>query len=164
MKKLFVVLLLALLFISPVLANPYFTPIIEDPTHYNISYSWATNAATPFPLWLFVAMLGLTLLFASFVLKPDQGNDVCALIAPLPILITAWQSLSVDIAGGAGVAALSNGTTNTWVLLENHIIYSPILLAVFFGVIFIVSILNIYRVYLNSKTIDGGTQKPQLRT
>jgi hypothetical protein len=154
MKKIVIIAFLVLLLVSPVLANPDFTPIIEDPTHYNISYSLATNAATPFPLWLFVAMLGLTLLFASFVLKPAQGNDVCALIAPLPILITAWQSLSVDIIGGAGVAALSDGTTDTWVLLENHIIYSPILLSMVFVLLFIVSILNIYRVYVNAKTLQ----------
>lgn len=153
MKKLFVLTLLLLFLVSPVLANPDFTPVIGDPTHYNLSYSWATNAATPFPLWLFVAMLGLTLLFASFVLKPDQGNDVCALIAPFPILIATVQSLSIDITGGAGVAALSNGAANTWVLLENHIIYSPIWISLFFGVIFIVSILNIYRVYVNAKAL-----------
>jgi hypothetical protein len=163
MRKLPIIIFLLLL-VTPVLANPDFTPVIGDPTHYNLSYSLATNSATPFPLWLFVAMLGLTLLFASFVLKAEQGNDVCALIAPLPILITAWQSLSVDIAGGAGVAALSDGTTNTWVLLENHIIYSPVILAVFFGLLFIISLLNIYRVYLVSKTIEGGEQNPRLRT
>jgi hypothetical protein len=162
MRKLPIILFLLLL-VTPALANPDFTPIINDPAHYNISYSLATSSATPFPLWLFVAMLGLTLLFASFVLKLEQGNDVCALIAPLPILITAWQSLSIDIAGGAGVAALSNGT-NTWVLMENHIIYSPVILAVFFGLLFIISLLNIYRIYLTSKTVEGGEQSPRLRT
>ena len=161
MKKLYFLILLALL-ITPVMANPYYTPVIPatgtDTTYYNISYMLASNSATPFAFWLFMAMLGLTLLFASFVLKEAQGNDICAIMAPFPILITAWQSLSVDIMGGYGVAV----SGNTWVLLENHIIYSQILISLLFALLFIISLFNIYRVWLNSKVIDSSedTKRP----
>ena len=138
-----------------------FTPVMDtmaNVTHYNVSYSLSSNSATPFVFWLFMAMLGITLLFASFVLKEAQGNDICAIMAPFPILITAWQSLSVDIMGGYGVAV----SGNTWVLLENHIIYSQILISLLFALLFIISLLNIYRVWLNSKVIDSSedTKRP----
>jgi len=162
MKKLYFLILLALL-ITPVMANPYYTPVIPatgtDTTYYNVSYMLAQNSSTPFAFWLFMALLGLTLLFASFVLKEAQGNDICAIMAPFPILITAWQSLSVDIAGGAGVAAIGGDVTNTWVLLENHIIYSQLLISLFFALLFIVSLLNIYRVWLNGKIIESSEDK-----
>jgi len=143
------------------MVNMNFTPVMDtmaNVTHYNVSYSLSSNSATPFVFWLFMAMLGITLLFASFVLKEAQGNDICAIMAPFPILITAWQSLSVDIMGGYGVAV----SGNTWVLLENHIIYSQILISLLFALLFIISLLNIYRVWLNSKVIDSSedTKRP----
>ena len=138
---------------------------MSNVAHYNVSYSLASNSATPFVFWLFMAVLGLILLFASFILKTEQGNDICAIMAPFPILITAWQSLSIDVIGGYGVAGiLANDTVTkssvdvmrTWVLMENHIIYSEVLISLFYGLLFIVSLLNIYRIWLNNKVIDSS--------
>lgn len=187
------IFLLALLFlmITPVAAITYpegFSPVInyvdynlsysnasKEYVHYNMSFSRDDNASTPFALWLFMAVLGLTLLIASFVLTTEQGSELISLIAPYPLLATAWQSLAIDTMNGFGVSSqvewigvytANKGSTpniNEYILLENHVIHSEVLLAVFFLILFIVSLLNIYRLYLKAKTIEDDGDKSNMQ-
>lgn len=191
--KFIFLLALLCLFVSPVFATTYpsgFSPVIEynntelvyglqstDFVHYNMSFTRDDNGSTPFILWLFVAVIGLALLIASFVLTTGQGAELIALIAPYPLLVTAWQSLAIDMITGFGVTSqvewVGNGSIlfqkdampniNEYVLLENHVIYSEVLLAVFFLILFIVSLLNIYRLYLKAKTIEDDGDRSNMR-
>jgi len=187
------ILVLLFLTISPVLAATYppnFSPVIEynntqniyglpsaEYVHYNISFVRDDNVSTPFIFWLFMAVTGLALLIASFILTPERGSELVALIAPYPLLATAWQSLAIDTMNGYGVTSntvwIGDGSPisqtdiipniNEYVLLENHVIHTEVLLAILFLILFITSLLNIYRLYLNSKTIKRDNDKSTMR-
>jgi hypothetical protein len=177
MKKILLAALLVFAVISPALAAypAGYTPIINytgsyvipsDVVHYNISYSHEDAGTTAFPFWLFIAITGIVLLLGSFVLDAKKGGELLAVLAPFPLLVAAIQSLKIDIVTGFGVTSQiayygSEGGVQTaavpsvgeYVLLEHHIIYGEILLAVFFVILFIGSIFNIYRLYVNAKTL-----------
>jgi hypothetical protein len=65
-----------------------------------------------------------------------------------------------------GVYSANKGSTpnvNEFILLENHVIHSEVLLVVFFLILFVVSLLNIYRLYLKAKTIEDDDEKSNMR-
>jgi hypothetical protein len=179
MKKLFIVLLIVLLLFSPVLAAypDGFTPVVNytgdystpnDIIHYNVSYSQNDSGATAFPFWFFIAITGLLMLFGSRALDLKKGGELLGLVAPIALLIAMIQSFKIDMVSGYGVASqiAYNGTSGIsikippdpnigeYIMLEHHIIYSETLLAVFFAILFVISIFNIYQLYVNAKTLQ----------
>lgn len=164
MRKISLLLLVLLLLPCAVSAITYtngsFTPIfdlgpLDDQVHYNQTYVVDTTGYTPLPLWLFLASLSITL----FVVSYRWNDDMLSLMSILVSFITAWTSRTIDIINGYGVTAQQEvATGNTivleWVYMEMHQIYHIEAITLLFAIVFIVSILNSYRIYLlNRKAV-----------
>lgn len=118
-----------------------------DNTYYNVSYKMASNNATPFSVWIFIAAAGFYLLLFSFLASPEQNNDIFAYLS-VPILgLATWQSLSLDVITGSGVTSQSGN----FVMMEQHTIYAIPGITIIFVICFIISLLNIYRVNILNK-------------
>lgn len=145
--KIVLTLLTIAILLSPVSASfsAAFSP--NDTVHYNVSYANAPANAVPIALPIFLAILGIVFLLLSFAIQPSQGQDVIAWMTPIPLLISAWRFLNIDIVTGYGTTIAETTTTNfTSSLLESHMIYAMYPESVFIFILFIISLLNIYRV------------------
>jgi hypothetical protein len=119
----------------------------SDAAFYNVSYTAASGNFTPFSVWIFVAAAGFYLMLISFLAKPEQNADIFAYLA-VPILgLASWQSLALDVITGSGVTSQAG----KYVLMEQHTIYSITGVTIIFIILFIVSILNVYRVVMLGK-------------
>lgn len=113
----------------------------------NVTYNQSFTNASPMELVLFVASLGILLLILSFVLRIDQGSDVVAVISPFPLLISAWQFLSIDVVSGYGVVTNSTSISDS-IVFESHTWYTMYPEAIIMLVLFGISVLNIYRIVI----------------
>ena len=106
---------------------------------------------TPLVFFLFVATIGILMLFASIVLKPETPYDMIGYIAPVPLAFaTIMLVLGIDIKTSSGLGgSVTDGISKT-LMLENHTIYQPWLLFIFMLVLTGISIINILRI-LNVK-------------
>ena len=164
MRKVFAVILLLVLLVSLIPGvsaevTHNFTPVFnsDDFAHYNVSYQLNATQSTPWWIWLFFVATGFGCLFASFILKPSQRNDYFAYIAPLPILISAliatgFSGIEVVTGYGAGsevavVKASGEIQAHEYVMMTGHTIYVNDVLAMFLGIMFIIALLNCFRVY-----------------
>jgi hypothetical protein len=119
----------------------------SDNTYYNVSYKSASGSFTPFAIWIFVAAAGFYLMLISFLATSQQNSDIFAYLAVPTIGLATWQSLALDVITGSGVTSQSG----SYVLLEQHTIYSIPGLSVIFIILFVVSLLNVYRVVMLNK-------------
>jgi hypothetical protein len=88
-------------------------------------------------------------MFASFILTPKQRADLFGYISPLPFLISTLSCTGlsgIETHGASGMIGTS--TVNEYIILENHIIYINDLLAMFLFIMFIISVVNCFRVYM----------------
>lgn len=121
------------------------TPILQ----VNQSYTMSNNVSTP--LWVFGGFVALAFgtMFASFILTPKQRADLFGYISPLPFLISTLSCTGlsgIETRGASGMIGTS--TVNEYIILENHIIYINDLLAMFLFIMFIISVVNCFRVYM----------------
>lgn len=116
------------------------TPIAPVSAVVNITYTQATSNATPLPLVIFIAILGIALLLLSFLLRMNQGADVVAVVAPFPLFVSAWQFLSIDMVSGYGVVSTTVYESHTWYTMYPE----TIIMFVLFGI----SLLNVYRIVM----------------
>lgn len=122
--------------------------ICEEPTAIqNITYTQSTNNATPLTVALFVALIGIAALIGSIMLSRDISGVIMAVIAPFPLIIAAWQFMTIDIVTSYGSSAIS---TN-YALMENHTIYTMYSVSIIMLVLFGISVLNIYRIIMASR-------------
>lgn len=106
----------------------------SPPANNTAGYTNGAPNAVPLAIVIFIAIVGgLCLAIAVFV-RPESGGDVFAVIAPFPLLISAWQFLFVDI--------ISDGPP------VSHTIYAMYPEAAIMLVVFGISILNAYRVIM----------------
>jgi hypothetical protein len=119
----------------------------SDATYYNVSYTSASGNFTPFSIWIFVAAAGVYMMLISFLAKPEQNADIFAYLSVPVIGLAAWQSLALDVITGSGVTSQAG----KYVLMEQHTIYSITGVTIIFIILFIVSILNVYRVVMLGK-------------
>lgn len=164
MKRLICLLLALLALVGAVSAAENFTPIINLTeegivVHYNQSFIISDTPYTPFPLWVFVTLLGIGLLLASLILKPEQCNDIIAILAVLPLGVSAYQSLAIDMVTASGVSAAVSSCTGVWILLENHTVYHPEAITAMLVIFWIVSIANLYRIHLQHRMIIPSTSR-----
>jgi len=115
-----------------------------DNTYYNVSYKTASGSFTPFSIWIFVAAAGFYLMLISFLTTQEQNSDMFAYLAVPILALSAWQSAALDVITGSGVTSQAG----KYVLLEQHTIYSITGVTIIFIILFVVSLLNIYRVLL----------------
>lgn len=163
----FVLLLILAPIVSAAEAN--FTPIIpviggDDEIHPNQTFVISDRPFTPFPVWLIVIVLAFGTFFASLILKPEQCNDICAYLSPIFTAFGIYMSFGIDMVTGFGVASSSEPdltppittTAHEWILMENHTIYHPEPFIILLVIIFIISLANVLRVYLQHRELKLG--------
>jgi glucan phosphoethanolaminetransferase (alkaline phosphatase superfamily) len=155
MRRQFLVILLILLLVCPVLGT-------NDSIQYNISYTSSQPNAAPLPIALFTAIFGIALLLLSVLLRVDQGADIIAIMATFPLLVAAWQFLTVDIVTGFGTWGMLVNESNQYGMLEKHTIYTMYPVAIILLVLFVISLFNVYRIVMLpgfiSKDINAGDE------
>jgi len=146
---LFAILILALIGISS--AADYTNTINSSQNVYtNKSYQMSDNASTPIVIFILIAASGFYLLLFSIISDSSQGSDIFGLLS-VPILGAAtWTSRALDVITSGGSLSTSSGI----VVLESHTIYSNPVLTVIFFIIFVVSLLNTYRIFVIARGSD----------
>ena len=148
-----------------------FTPIFNTTTdlvHINVSYIIANQPVqmTTLPIYMMGILLCIGLLLISAKGSIDAMNDLAGILAIPFALLATLSSFAVDTVTSSGVANqcvnLVSGVCQQteWVLLENHVIYHYDLLGVINAFIFIVSLANIYRLWLDYTRVIEGKQIP----
>jgi hypothetical protein len=146
-----------------------FTPVFNntlDLVHINITYQVANQPPlmTTQTIFILMILLGVGLLLLSALTKSDMCNDLSGILAAPFLLLSALQAFAVDTVTGAGMASscvqsISGSCSITeWSLIESHIIYHYDLLGVVLGVIFLVSLANLYRLWLDYRKITEQEQ------
>lgn len=146
-----------------------FTPVFNataDLVHINLTYSVANQPPlmTTQTLFILTILLGLGLLLLSALTKSDMCNDLSGILAVPFLFLSALQAFAVDTVTGTGMAAscvqgVSGACSITeWTFIENHVIYHYDLLGVVMGVIFLISLANLYRLWLDYKKITEQEQ------
>jgi hypothetical protein len=145
----FLLLLIGIISIIGIVSADFQAPMnTSDNTYYNVSYKAGNSNFTPFSVWVFVAAAGFYLMLFSFLARPEQNNDIFAYLAVPALGLAAWQSLALDFITGSGVTS-QNGN---YVMLEQHTIYSITGVTIIFIILFIISLLNIYRIVMLTKS------------
>lgn len=146
MRKILLILLLALL-IPGCMAYPQnFTPVfdpIADSVHYNQTYTRDQTGYTPLWVFLTFAVITVSLLVIAYRFR----DEMAGMLAIIFSIVSALASRSVDVVTGYGATS-----GNSYVMLEQHVIYNFDMLTMIFAICFILSILNLYYIYLTSKT------------
>lgn len=149
-KKILLFLLILALCIPAVSAE--FTQTFDtstDTVHYNISTRWSTESTTPDWIWRDITFLGIGLFLLTLILKLEHGIDIIAILAMVPLGFSFWMTLlGLDTITSFGVASLDVAGTPTWVLMENHVINSPLEITVYLFCFWLISLVNIYRIYM----------------
>ena len=113
----------------------------------NKSYQMSDNSSTPIVLWILLACAGFYLLIFSIISDQGQGSDIFGYLAVPILALAAWSSRALDVITSGGVTT-SNGNI---VVLESHTIYSNPSLTIIFIILFLISLLNVYRVIVISR-------------
>lgn len=153
--KILIVLSFLVLLIGPVLAADYQTAINSSTnTYINVSYRVADSNSTPFFIWIFVACIGFYLMLFSFLASSEQNNDIFAYLAVPALLLATYQSLKLDVITSSGVTSQAGNLFSS----EQHTIYSITGVTIIFVILFIVSLLNVYRVVMLNRGDSDETE------
>jgi hypothetical protein len=148
-----------------------YTPVFDattDLVHSNVSYIFANQPVqmtTPI-IYVMCITLGLSFLLISAKGQVDAINDLAGILAVPFLLLATISSYAVDTVNSYGVANqclnLVSGICQQteWVLLENHMIYHYDLLGVIMGIIWIISLANLYRLWVDYTRVIEGKQIP----
>lgn len=136
-----------------------FTPAFNytDQVHYNVSYIIANQPVqmtTP-TVWVVFAFLGIGLLLLSVLNIADTCNDLSGVLATIFLFISALQAFAVDTVSGFGVTSLLDSGIRTFALMENHTIYHYDFWGVALGLTFVISLANLYRLWLDSRRVTN---------
>ena len=149
--KIVIVLILFLAMIGVATAADYLGDINSSTNVYtNRSYQMNTNSALPVVLFILVSCCGFYTLVFSVIASESQGMDLFGYVA-VPLLgFAAYSSRAIDVITGSGVVVTQSGVVS----LENHTIYSNPAITIIFIILFIISLLNVYRVIVISRGVD----------
>ena len=120
--------------------------------HYNVSYIIANQPVqmTTSTVWIVFALVGISLLIISVMNIEETCNDLSGLMATIFLFVSAIQAFAVDTVTGFGVTSVVNpGNVNEFVLMENHSIYHYDIWGVALGILFVISMANLYRLWLD---------------
>jgi hypothetical protein len=172
MNKTFLLLITLLLCISPVAAGLYVEPVgnfsqtftREDFVVVNTTYINSQGLATPLPVAAGVAILGIILLILSIIYKPENGADIMSILSVPPLLISAWQFMSIDVVTAFGVTSQPMSSqiykeTLKFALMENHTIYSLYPVSILLVILLVIAILNVYRVLMITRLEMKGPDR-----
>ena len=122
--------------------------------YYNVSTIMANQPPlmTTQTVWIIFALTGIVLLLLSASTNSEMCNDLSGVLSSLFLLVSALQAFAVDVITGS---AFTSGTDAPYlgVMLQTHTIYHYDLWGVVFGIIFVISLANLYRLWLDSRKI-----------
>jgi hypothetical protein len=147
-------ILLVLLFLVSMIGistGADFQSPMQNNTYYNVSYTQPSGSFIPLSIWIFIAGAGFYLLLISFLATGNQNSDIFGYLAVPVIGLATWLSTGLDIITGSGVTSQGG----SFVMMEQHTIYNVPGLTIVFIVLFIVSILNIYRLIVINRDPDA---------
>lgn len=107
------------------------------------------NLKQQYLLWLALILLGIGLLVLSALGKLGVMQDLAAILASIFLGVASVGSWAVDTVTGFGV--LTSDTR--YVLMENHTIYHYDLYGYVLGIVFLISLLNLYRLFLDYRRV-----------
>ena len=121
---------------------------------YNTSYIIANQPpgmTTP-TVWMFFISVGIIALLLSRISTEPTAKDLSGIIAVPILLISAIQAFAVDVVTGTVYTA---GTDAPYLgaIIQTHTIYHYDLIGVVLGILFLISIANLYLLWLESKRI-----------
>lgn len=146
--KIFFVLILLIAMIGITSAADYTNTVNSSQNVYtNKSYTMSDNSSTPFVLFILTACFGFYLLVFSIIATAEQNSDIFGYIAVPALGLATWMSRAIDVITSGGTVSTSSGI----VTLESHTIYSNASITVIFIILFIISLLNVYRVIVISR-------------
>lgn len=134
-----------------------FTPAFNasEQVHYNVSYIIANQPVqmTTANVWIVFALVGLGLLLLSVLNLEDTCNDLSGILASLFLSISTIQSFAVDTVTGFGVTSILDSGVHEFVLMESHTIYHYDFWGVALGIMFVISLANLYRLWLDYRRV-----------
>jgi PKD repeat protein len=137
-----------------------FTPIISSQgggtiVYQNKTFNLYDQNFTPWPIYLFVAVIGLFFLTVSFIVR--RNAEIFAALAIIPLAFTAWSSLAIDMSQSFGMSGMLYNQTasgNMWMLLENHTVYPSVVLAIIFLILSLVAFVQFINELLQGRIIE----------
>jgi PKD repeat protein len=137
-----------------------FTPIISSQgggtiVYQNKTFNFYDQNFTPWPIYLFVAIIGLFFLTVSFIVR--RNAEIFAALAIIPLAFTAWSSLAIDMSQSFGMSGMLYNQTasgNMWMLLENHTVYPSVVLAIIFLILSLVAFVQFINELLQGRIIE----------
>lgn len=123
---------------------------------FNVSYTIADQPpqmTTP-TVWIIFALTGIALLLISALTSSDACNDLSGIMAVPLLLVSAIQSFAVDVITSTSFA---QGTTAPLlgVVTQTHTVYHYDLIGVVLGIFFVLSLANLYRLWLDHKRVTN---------
>lgn len=121
---------------------------------YNTSYIIANQPpgmTTP-TVWMFFISVGIIALLLSRISTEPTAKDLAGIIATPILLISAIQAFAVDVVTGT---VYTSGTDAPYLgaIIQTHTIYHYDLIGVVLGILFVISIANLYLLWLESKRV-----------
>jgi len=117
---------------------------------YNVSYIIADQppTMTTQTVWIIFALTGMALLILSAITTNETCNDLTGIMAVPFLLVSAIQSFAVDVVTGS---YFSGGLDTPYIgaITQTHTIYHYDLIGVVLGIMFVISIANLYRLWIN---------------
>jgi len=131
-----------------------FTPVFNntaDLAHVNITYTVSQLGITSAPIntWYLFILLGVGLLLLSCVGESAIYQDLAGVLSSGFLLISAIWSFSLDVITGSGMSSQIVNGIPEWTYIESHVIYHIDLAGFFLTVIFLLSLGNLYRLWLD---------------
>lgn len=150
-----------ILLLVPFVSAAEFSNIVSpaDDVYYNVSRVANPVSAVPLEDVIWLASLGIILLVLSFFARPDQCNDIIAVMAIFPLGVASWRFLTIDFMsyGVAGVAD-AKIQNRVFMLMEQHSSTALYHEAMICGIFFVIAIINAFRIILlNRQIVSGGS-------
>lgn len=121
---------------------------------YNQSYIYASQPPhmTTQTVWLFCISVGIILLLFSRVTAENTAKDLSGIISMLFLLVSAIQAFAVDVMTGT---TYTENTVSPVIgaFIETHTIYHYDLVGVVLIVLWVISLANLYLLWLDHKRI-----------
>lgn len=136
----------------------------SNSVYYNTSYIIANQPpgmTTP-TVWMFFIAIGISALLISRISTEPTAKDLAGIIAAPILLVSAIQAFAVDVVTGTVYTA---GTDAPYLgaILQTHTIYHYDLMAVVLGILFIISLANLYLLWVEPKRLVAEEQpRPDL--
>jgi hypothetical protein len=131
----------------------------------NVSYMLANQSPfmTTHTVWLVFILTGISLMLLSAVWRERLVfNDLSGAMASGFLLLSALQSFSVDVVTGSRFVT-GTDVPVMGVIVETHTIYHYELWGVLLAVLFVISLANLYRIWLDHKRVAAELQAEEAR-